>query len=42
MIWIIGEYVETIDNADVILSSFADGFKDETPVVQHQIMMACI
>jgi len=29
MIWIIGEYVETIENADDLLKIFADGFKDE-------------
>lgn len=29
MIWIIGEYVERIDNVDELLESFLEGFQDE-------------
>lgn len=44
MIWIIGEYVDTIENADELLANFAEkyfkiltinSFKDDPPVVQH-------
>lgn len=27
MIWIIGEYVDTIENADELLSNFAEGYR---------------
>ena len=33
MIWIIGEYVETIENADELLSNFAENFKEDPAVV---------
>jgi vesicle coat complex subunit len=33
MIWIIGEYVETIENADELLFNFSESFKDDPPVV---------
>ena len=33
MMWIIGEYVQTIENADELLYSFVEGFKDEVPIV---------
>lgn len=33
MIWIIGEYVETIENADDLLKNFAEGFKEEPSFV---------
>lgn len=42
MIWIIGEYCETIENADQLLSIYAESFKDEQPIVQHQILTACV
>lgn len=29
MIWIIGEYVERIDNVDELFESFLEGFQDE-------------
>lgn len=35
MVWIIGEYVETIENADQLIGNFAENFKEEQPVVQH-------
>lgn len=44
MIWIIGEYVDTIENADELLTNFAEkfisilyslSFKDDPPIVQH-------
>lgn len=31
MIWIIGEYVETIENADDLLRSFIENFREEPP-----------
>lgn len=33
MVWIIGEYVDTIENADQLISNFAENFKEEQPVV---------
>jgi len=42
MIWIIGEYVETIENADELLFNFSENFKEESPVVQHQTLNAAI
>lgn len=52
MIWIIGEYVDTIENADELLNSFYEkqkviyksnfSFKDDPAVVQHQILVAAI
>ncbi|VEL15240.1 unnamed protein product [Protopolystoma xenopodis] len=42
MIWIIGEYAERIDNADELLSSFLDGFQDETTQVQLQLLTAIV
>ena len=35
IIWIIGEYVETIENADELLANFSENFREEAPVVQH-------
>ncbi|CAF0929147.1 unnamed protein product [Didymodactylos carnosus] len=42
MIWIIGEYAERIDNADELLESFLDGFKDENNQVQLQLLTAIV
>ncbi|CAF0817452.1 unnamed protein product [Didymodactylos carnosus] len=42
MIWIIGEYAERIDNADELLESFLDGFKDENSQVQLQLLTAIV
>eukprot|EP01017_Pseudomicrothorax_dubius_P036123 TRINITY_DN5143_c0_g1_i8.p1 TRINITY_DN5143_c0_g1~~TRINITY_DN5143_c0_g1_i8.p1 ORF type:complete len:930 (-),score=303.67 TRINITY_DN5143_c0_g1_i8:123-2912(-) len=42
MIWIIGEYGDTIENAPDLLSIFAETFKDEAPVVQLQILTSCV
>lgn len=35
MIWIIGEYVETIDNSPALLTKFAQNFLEEPAVIQH-------
>ncbi|KAL3857492.1 hypothetical protein ACJMK2_012159 [Sinanodonta woodiana] len=42
MIWIIGEYAERIDNADELLESFLEGFQDENPQVQLQLLTAIV
>lgn len=42
IVWIIGEYVEMIENADDLLANFAEGFKDEADVVQQQILISCV
>ena len=42
IIWIIGEYSDTIENADQILYEFVKGFKDETPIVQLQLLTSCV
>lgn len=42
MIWIIGEYVEIIANANKLLQDYLEGFKEETTDVQLQIMTSCI
>lgn len=40
MVWIIGEYVDTIENADDLLTNFAENFKEEPSQVQNQILIA--
>jgi len=42
MIWIIGEYAERIDNADELLASFLENFKDENTQVQLQLLTAIV
>jgi AP-1 complex subunit beta-1 len=42
MIWIIGEYAERIDNADELLASFLENFKDENTQVQLQLLTAVV
>ncbi|GLT78209.1 hypothetical protein SLA2020_497500 [Shorea laevis] len=42
MIWIIGEYAERIDNADELLESFLEGFPEEPPQVQLQLLTATV
>ena len=42
MVWIVGEYVEIIENADQILGEFIKGFKDEAAIVQLQILTSCV
>ena len=42
IVWIIGEYVQMIENADELLNNFAENFKDEPDVVQHQILVSCM
>ncbi|KNC76392.1 hypothetical protein SARC_11106 [Sphaeroforma arctica JP610] len=42
MIWIIGEYSDRIDNADELLENFVDGYLDELPSVQLQLLTAVV
>ncbi|PKS07177.1 hypothetical protein jhhlp_005777 [Lomentospora prolificans] len=42
LIWIVGEYAEKINNADEILSSFAEGFMEEFTQTQLQILTAVV
>lgn len=42
LIWIIGEYAEKIENAEELLEFFVEGFKDENPKVQLQLLTACV
>ena len=42
MIWIIGEYGERIDNSAEILSTFVDGFQDESTQVQLQLLTSVV
>ncbi|KAF1809356.1 Adaptor protein complex beta subunit [Eremomyces bilateralis CBS 781.70] len=42
LIWIIGEYAEKINNAGDILSNFVDGFGEEFPQTQLQILTAVV
>ena len=38
MLWILGEYAESIDIADKLLGSFLEGFPDEDTQVGEEIM----
>lgn len=42
LIWIIGEYAEKINNADELLETFMEGFKDEYTQVQLQLLTAAV
>lgn len=42
LIWIIGEYAEKINNADKLLETFMEGFKDEYTQVQLQLLTAVV
>eukprot|EP01105_Mastigella_eilhardi_P011217 TRINITY_DN2595_c0_g1_i1.p1 TRINITY_DN2595_c0_g1~~TRINITY_DN2595_c0_g1_i1.p1 ORF type:complete len:899 (-),score=327.34 TRINITY_DN2595_c0_g1_i1:108-2804(-) len=42
MIWIVGEYAERIENADVLLESFLENFADESAQVQLQLLTAAV
>jgi vesicle coat complex subunit len=42
IVWIIGEYIEIIDNADELMLNFVANFKDEADVVQQQILTSCM
>ncbi|PPQ69574.1 hypothetical protein CVT24_001374, partial [Panaeolus cyanescens] len=42
LIWIIGEYANTIDNADELLSIFVDTFTEESYPVQLQTLTAVV
>ncbi|SAM09115.1 hypothetical protein [Absidia glauca] len=40
--WIIGEYAERIENADDLISSFLENFKEENAQVQLQLLTATV
>ncbi|KAF7722198.1 beta-adaptin [Apophysomyces ossiformis] len=40
--WIIGEYAERIDNADELINSFLENFKEENAQVQLQLLTATV
>ncbi|RUS18514.1 LOW QUALITY PROTEIN: hypothetical protein BC937DRAFT_88678 [Endogone sp. FLAS-F59071] len=42
LIWIIGEYAERIDNADELIESFLENFKEENAQVQLQLVTATV
>lgn len=42
MIWIIGQYSDRIDNADQLLGTFLDNFKEETSIVQLSLLTAVV
>ncbi|KAL4461506.1 hypothetical protein ABPG74_016130 [Tetrahymena malaccensis] len=42
MIWIIGEYVDTIENSGSLLEEFVKSFIEEPAIVQHQILTSCV
>ncbi|RPA79159.1 Adaptor protein complex beta subunit [Ascobolus immersus RN42] len=42
LIWIVGEYAEKITNADEILGTFIEGFKEEATQVQLQLLTATV
>ncbi|WWD22842.1 hypothetical protein CI109_107336 [Kwoniella shandongensis] len=42
LIWIIGEYAEKIENADELLGTFLDAFKEESYPVQLQTLTAIV
>jgi len=37
LIWIIGEYAEKIENADELLGTFLDAFREESYPVSHLV-----
>lgn len=41
MIWIVGEYAERIDNADELLESFLDTYRDEVVQVEAHPHVSC-
>ena len=43
LVWILGEYVEDIENADEIIGNFfLESFREEAPQVQMQILTTCV
>ncbi|KYK66043.1 putative beta adaptin protein, partial [Toxoplasma gondii TgCatPRC2] len=42
MVWIVGEYVDRIDNADELLETFLETFHDEPSIVQLQLLTATV
>ena len=43
LVWILGEYVDDIENADDIIKNFfIESFREEAPQVQTQILTTCV
>lgn len=42
LIWIIGEYAELLDDAQILLSNYLASFKEESPQVQLQLLTAVV
>lgn len=42
LLWIIGEYIESIDEAETILGVFIENFREETAPVQLQLLTTSI
>lgn len=42
MVWIVGEYAERIDNAEELLTMFAETFEEEPAAVQLQLLTAVV
>ncbi|RKP10901.1 Clathrin/coatomer adaptor, adaptin-like protein [Thamnocephalis sphaerospora] len=42
MIWIIGQYAERVEDAEAVLESFVDSFKEEHPEVQLALLTATV
>ena len=42
LLWIIGEYIDNIDEAETILKVLLENFKEETSSVQLQLLTTCV
>lgn len=43
LVWILGEYIEDMENgAEILNTFFLDNFREETPQVQLQLITACV
>lgn len=43
LVWILGEYIEDMENgAEILNTFFLDNFREETPQVQLQLLTACV
>merc|ERR1719460_836725 len=42
MIWIVGEYADSIENADELLSGFLEDFRESEHAVRLQLLTACV
>lgn len=43
LVWILGEYIEDMENgAEILNTFFLDNFREETPQVQLQLVTACV